>query len=84
MHPMNGESSSNMYTLSRVKQIADEKLLYNRETSLVLYDDLEGWDEQRGGRCKKEGIYMYIYIIIADLGYCMAETNNIVKQFSSN
>ena len=82
MPPMNGESSSNMYTLSCVKQIAGEKLLYNRETSLVLYDDLEGWDEQRGGRCKKEGIY--IYIIIADLGYCMAETNNIVKQFSSN
>ena len=50
----------------------------------MLYDDLEGWDEQRGGRCKKEGIYRYIYIIIADLGYCMAETNNIVKQFSSN
>ena len=43
----NGESRIDIYTLSCVKQIANKKLLYNnREPSLVLCDDLEGWDEE--------------------------------------
>ena len=83
MPPMNGESNSNKYTLSRVKQIAGEKLLYNTgkpawHTVMTQRNKMvwgKGKDAQQGGN---------ICIIIADLGYCMAETNNIVKQFSSN
>ena len=39
---MDGQSRIDVYTLPCVKQIAGEKLLYNREASQVLYDDLEG------------------------------------------
>ena len=28
----------------------------------MLCDDLEGWDEGKGGRLKREGRYIYIYI----------------------
>ena len=56
---------SPIYTLPCVKQIASGKLLYgHRELSLVLCDDLEGWDwgEVRG-RLKREGIYVYLWLI---------------------
>ena len=55
----NGESRIDIYTLSCVKQIANKKLLYNnREPSLVLCDDLEGWDRgQRGGEGDSRGRY---------------------------
>ena len=33
------------------------KLLYNRELSSVLCDDLEGWDGRMGGRERR-----YIYV----------------------
>ena len=39
----------------------------------MFCDDLEGWDRERGGRLKKEE--RYTHIIMADLHYCMAETN---------
>ena len=46
---MNGESSIDVYTLSCLRQTANKKLLYNnREPSLVLCDDLKGWDGGRG------------------------------------
>ena len=46
----NGESSIDIYTLSCVRQTANKKLLYNnREPSLMLCDDLKGWDGGQGG-----------------------------------
>ena len=42
---------------------AGGKLLY-RELSLVLCDDLQGCDARvRGGQLKREGIYVYIWVI---------------------
>ena len=62
---MNGESSNNIYTLLCVKWIAGEKLLHNTgavmhrlHNSLVLCDDLEGWDGGKGGTLKREVIYV--------------------------
>ena len=41
----------------------------------MLRNALEEWDEERGGRFNREGIYIYIYIYISDLHCCMAENN---------
>ena len=60
----NRESGIDVYTLSRVKQTAGEKLLH-REPRLVLCDDLE----ELGGKCKRD-----IYIVRTDSHFCMAET----------
>ena len=50
-----------VYMLPRVKQIANEKLLYNRDLSLGLWDDLEECDWGWGGmRLNREGIYVYL------------------------
>ena len=52
---MNCESSINIYPLSGVRWVAGEKFLCsNRKPSLVLYDDLEGWDGGRGKRLGRE------------------------------
>ena len=50
-------------------------LLNNKGSPLsqVLYGDLKGRDEERGGRLRRERIY--IYKIMTDLHCCMAETN---------
>ena len=56
----NGESRIDIHTLLCIKEIANKKLLYNnREPSLVLCDDLEGWDGggQRGGEGDSRGRY---------------------------
>ena len=45
-----------MYMLPCVKQIAGEKLVYSTEAQLVPSDDLDGWDEGKGGRLKREVI----------------------------
>jgi len=45
------------------------------ELSLVLYDDLEGWDGAVGGRLKREEIYTHTHTHIADSLCCTAETN---------
>ena len=37
------------------------KIYDYRETGMELCDDLEGWDESRGGRLKREGLYIYNY-----------------------
>ena len=63
--------ASNVYTLSCIKQIVTWKLLNNRVPSLMLYDDLEGWNRWRGGNFRREGIY----IIMTGSHCCMAETN---------
>ena len=48
---------SDIYTQPCVKQIAGGKLLYSTGSS-VLCDDLEGWEEEVGGRSMREGIYV--------------------------
>ena len=53
---MNGESSTDIYTLPCIKEIAGEKLLYNTESPAWLSDDLEGWVAGREGRLKREVI----------------------------
>ena len=69
---------SDIYTLSCVKKIANGELLYkHRELSLVLCNDLKGWEAGGGGvvagcSTKKEGIYVYMK---ADSHCCPAETN---------
>ena len=35
-------------------------MLCNRELTLMLCDDLEGWDGGRGGRPNREGMYINI------------------------
>lgn len=57
---MNGESSINIYTLSGISWAAGEKVLCSREPSLVLCDDLEGWDGGSEGDWGGRGC-MYSY-----------------------
>ena len=45
--------------------------MYNTGSPAQHSDDLEGWD---GEGCEGGDIYIYIYIIMADL-HCTAETN---------
>ena len=62
-------------------KMAGEMLLYNRETSQALCDDLEGWVGKSRERLNREGIYVYLWLI------CVLYDRNhqhIVKQFSSN
>ena len=52
---MNGESSIDIYTLPCIKLRAGEKLQ-------ALCDGLERWGGRRGGRLRREVIYMiYMY-----------------------
>ena len=44
-------------------KIVFPEVVYHRELSLLLCDDLEGWDGGMGGRLKREGIYVYIWLI---------------------
>ena len=52
----NWENGIDIYTLLCIKQMASGKLLYSKEFSVVLCDDLEGWDVSPRGRG-----YMYTY-----------------------
>ena len=73
-----------------VKQIAKGKSLCSRERSLVLCDDLEGWDgvEVRkgwGGGFKREETCVYVWLIHVDVWqkptqHCKA----IILQFKIN
>ena len=38
-------------------------LLYGIGLGLVLCDDLDGWGEVVGGRLRREGTYVYIWLI---------------------
>ena len=40
---VNWETGTDIYTLPDIKCIASGKLLYSREPTSVLCDDLEGW-----------------------------------------
>ena len=46
----------------------------------MLCDDLEGWDGSRGGRLKREGIYVQLWLIHV----VWQKPHNTVKQLSSN
>ena len=52
-----------VYTLPCVKRRAMGSCRVDRELSLVLCDDLEGWHAGVGGRLKREGIYVYLQLI---------------------
>ena len=47
----------------------------------MLCDDLEQWDGEMGGRLKREGIYVFVWLITLLNG---GSEHNIVKQLSSN
>ena len=71
---MNGDSSTETYTLTRVKQTANGKVLYNTWSSNpVLCDNLEGWDGVGGRREAQQG--GDICKLMADSHCCMGETN---------
>ena len=58
---MNGQSSINIYTLSMDKMDSWGKVaVYRREPSLVLSDDLEGWDGMGETREVRKGGDTYI------------------------
>ena len=46
-----------------VIKIVFPAVVYHRELSLLLRDDLEGWDGEMGRRLKREVIYVYIWLI---------------------
>ena len=48
---------------------------------LVLCDHLEGWGEEVGQRCKREGTDVHLWLIHADHG---RNRHTIIKQLSSN
>ena len=61
-----------------------EVAINHRKLSLVLCDNLNGWDGggvgvEVGGRSKRKGIYIHIHIYIhthtADALHCTAEAN---------
>ena len=60
---MNWGIRIDIHTLPCLKQRASGKLLSHKEHSLVLCDDLEGW-EGAGGREAQQGGWKYIYIYI--------------------
>ena len=75
---MNWKSSTETYTLSYAKQTTSGNLLYILgRSNTVLCDNLEGWDEEGGGR---EDVQKGkdICIPMADSCWCMAETNTIL------
>ena len=41
--------------------------MYDRELSLGLCNNLEGWDGEVGGMFKREGTYVYLWLIQADV-----------------
>ena len=49
--------------LPRVQQIARGRQCIHREPSLVLCDDLEGWDGEVGGRLKRKEIHVHLRLI---------------------
>ena len=70
-----GAIAFSIYTLPCVKYIASGKLLY-RELPSVLCDELEGcdrWELGGGGRLKREGIYVYIYLIHTFIQYKLTQ-----------
>ena len=57
------ENSTDTHTLPRVEQVAGGKMLFNREVSLVLCDDLEACGRGWNGRGAREGgICMYVWL----------------------
>ena len=59
-----------------------EFAVWLRTSNLVLCDNLEDWDGMGGEREVQEG--RDICIPMADSCWCMAETNTMLKQLSSN
>ena len=55
----------------------------HRELSLVLCDDLEGWNRGVHGRLKRDGIYIYIYIYIYTHTYIYIHTHTYIPMSDS-
>ena len=73
---MNWERSPDIHTLPRVRQTASGKRLCKQsKLSWVPLDDLEEWDGVFGWGSKREMQEGGIYILRADLLWCMEETN---------
>ena len=64
---MNGESNMEAYTLTHVKQIAHENLLYDSGNSNWDSNNLEGWEwgGKVRGRFKREEICVHLWLIHA-------------------
>ena len=77
----NGKSNNDIYILLCVKQITSGKLLYSTGTPAWHSVMAERGGMRGGERLRREATYVYL---MADSCCCMAETKNIVKQFSSN
>ena len=61
---MFGENSTETCTLSRVKYMTSASLMDEaRHSQPVLWDNLEGWDEDRGGRVfQNGGTHIYLWL----------------------
>ena len=71
----NGETSMETYTLPYVKYIASGNLLYDAGRSNPTEKGGRGWEA--GGSYKKEGSYLYLWLIHVDtwqkpIQYCKA------------
>ena len=79
----NWEMSIDKYTLPCVKYIASGKPPYRcRELSLVLCDDLEGWDgvkNWRGDLRRRGHMYTYGWFML-----CGRSQHHIIRQLSPN
>jgi len=73
------------FTLPYVKQIASRNLLYDKGSSNpVLCDKLEKWDGG-GGRFKREGTYIYLWLIHIDVWQKAAQYYKaIILQLKAN
>ena len=74
----NWEISTDIYTLPYVKLIASENLLYSTGSSARCSVNQMCEMGALGGMSKREGIYIYIYIHVADSLCCTAEINTIL------
>jgi len=75
-----------IYTLPCVKYKASGKVLYNRELSLVLCDDLKRWGAVVGvgRRLKREGIYVYLQLIHTGIQQKLIHWKAIILQIKIN
>ena len=55
-----------------------------RKLSLVLCDDLEGWNGRMGGRLKREGMYVYTWLIHDVVQQKLTHCKIIIFQLKKN
>ena len=63
-------------------KMAGEMLLYNREPSQALCDDLEGWVGKSRERLNREGIYVYsLHNYYYDNYYYITLPSSLIEHF---